>query len=221
MKQPKIATLSKLVTRLALAGACAIVPVAAMPSTSLACGNSYRYELDPKTQMVVKAEEALQEGDYAQAWKLATGATGSVGQKVEGQANPSEIGALRGRTLRVTAIVAVRTRGKVTASADAATQASYTKWAVDQLKILVQREAGNPYLQARLAEGLALGQDGEAEALKILKNLADNDMMPDAAAWLLYAKLSKDAKEQDRGLGQCKLRANDPTICKLEAPGKI
>jgi hypothetical protein len=111
----------------------------------------------------------------------------------------------------------VRSKGAASKQKDTTRVAG---WAVDQLRVLVQREAGNPYLQARLAEGLAQKAEGEAEALQILGKLAADDLMPDAQAWLLYAQLQKDTKERDRGLEQCKLRASDPTICKLKGPGE-
>ena len=85
--------------------------------------------------------------------------------------------------------------------------------------MLATRESGNPYLMARLAEGLA-NTKREAEALEILKQLVADDMMPDGLAWLQYAELQKDDKERTRGLEQCKLRANDPASCKLKAPGQ-
>jgi hypothetical protein len=53
----------------------------------------------------------------------------------------------------------------------------------------------------------------------MLSKLAADDLMPDAQAWLLYAKLQKDEQERARGLEKCKLRANDPSICKL-TPGQ-
>lgn len=201
----------------AVVGALALTPLAAATTPALACGNSYRYELDPKTNLVVKAEEALHEGDYAEAWRLAGDATGPIGERVEGKDKPSALAALRARSLRVASIAAVRTRGEVAGKQDAA---HFSSWAVDQLRVLAQREAGNPYLQARLAEGLAHKVEGRVEALAILAKLVADDLMPDAQSWLLYAELQDDAKEKERGLSQCKLRANDPSTCKLKSPGE-
>ena len=203
--------------RLVVAGVLTLAPVVSAGAPALACGNSYRYELDPKTNLVVKAEEALHEGDYTAAWRLATQATGPVGKQVEGKDAPGELAALRARSLRVATIAAVRTKGAVGGKKEAEHVAG---WAVDQLRVLTLREAGNPYLPARLAEGLAQKAEGQAEALTLLAKLAADDMMPDAQAWLLYAELQKDPKEQERGLSQCKLRANDPAICKLKGPGE-
>jgi len=203
--------------RFVLASAIAMSPLIAVSAPALACGNSYRYEIDPKTHMVVQAEEALSEGDYAYAWKMATNATGQMGKKVEGKDAPAELAALRARSLRVGSIAAVRTKGAIAGKKDTDQLAS---WAVGQLRVLAARETGNPYLVARLAEGLAMKAEGEAEALEILKKLAADDMMPDGQAWLLYADLQKDPKERERGVGQCKLRANDPTTCKLKGPGE-
>ncbi len=207
----------KLFAKIAVASALAMTPTVAVVAPALACGNSYRYELDPKTNMVVRAEEALHEGDYAQAWKLATGATGAVGRTVEGKGSPSQLASLRARTLRVAAIAAIRTNGEVGGKKDAATLAT---WAVDQLRVLSEREGNNPYLVARLAEGLAKRADGAAEALKLLAQLATDDMMPDAQAWLLYAQLTTVDKDKTRALEQCKLRATNPDVCKLKGPGE-
>jgi hypothetical protein len=207
----------KLIARLALAGALTLTPTVTVVVPALACGNSYRYELDPKTNMLVKAEEALQEGDYAAAWKLATSATGAVGKTVEGKGAAAGLASLRARTLRVTAIAAIRTQGKASKSAN---PEALVSWAVDQLRVLLEREAGNPYLRARLAEGLALKAETTEEALATLKELADTDMMPDAHAWRLYAQLTKVDKERERALEQCTLRANNPKMCNLKGPGE-
>lgn len=209
----------KLIARLALAVSMSAVPTAAMVSTmspAMACGNSYRYQLDPKTNMLVRAEESLHEGDYAKAYKLAVDATGALGKAVEGKGKPSELDATRARALRVAAVAAVKTRGEV-AGKDAK---QATSWAVEQLRVLAARENGNPYLMARLAEGLALGAAGLEEARTILAKLAEDDMMPDAAAWLLFGQLSSDEKVKTKALEQCRLRANDPAFCKLKGPGE-
>jgi hypothetical protein len=207
----------KLSSKFLIACVLGATSVAIVQAPVFACGNSYRYELDPKTNLLVKAEEALSEGDYKQAWRLATDATGPVGKAVEGKDKPSALQALRARTLRVASIAAIRTKGDVAGKKSADHVAT---WAVDQLRVLVQREGGNPYLQARLAEGLAQQHDGAPEALTILKQLAADDLMPDAQAWLLYAQLLDDAKERDRAIEQCRLRSNDPAICKVKGPGE-
>lgn len=207
----------KLLPRLVLVASFAAAPASQLLSvaTAHACGNSYRYELDPKTNMLVRAEESLHEGDFKKAYKLAVDATGQVGKTVEGKDRPAGLEAGRARGLRVAAIAAIRSNGAVSKNKDAT-----VTWAVDQLRVLAVRENNNPYLLARLAEGLALQPTGSTEALSILAKLADDDMMPDAAAWLLYAKLTTDDKVKTRALDQCKLRANDPSICKVKAPGE-
>lgn len=207
----------KLSSKFVIACVLGAAPVLAVGAPALACGNSYRYELDPKTNLLVKAEEALSEGDYKQAWRLATDATGPVGKAVEGQDKPSALPALRARTLRVASIAVVRTKGEIAGAKNAE---HMTTWAVSQLRVLSTREGDNPYLRARLAEGLAQRAEGVSEALQILKQLAADDLMPDAQAWLLYAQLQEDQKERERALEQCKLRSNDPAICKVKGPGE-
>jgi len=207
----------KLLARIIVASALGIVPMVSVAAPALACGNSYRYEVDPKTNALVKAEEALHEGDFKGAWRLAISATGPVGKKVEGKDDPAGLDPLRARTLRVASIAVVRTSGAVTGKASAE---AMTTWAVDQLRVLVARESQNPYLVAQLAHGLALKTEGRAEALQLLSELAKNDMMPNAQAWLLYGELQTDGKERERAIDQCKLRAPDPSTCKLKAPGE-
>ena len=217
----------KLALRLATAAALTAAPALSLmtfTTPAAACGNSYRYELDPKTNMVVKAEEALHEGDYATALRFAVDATGAFGRSVEGQTDPKQIAMLRARGLRVAAIASVRTNGTASLSGNAAKTdpAANLTWAVAQLRVLAQREA-NPYLQARLAEGLAKSGASQKEALDILHKLAADDLMPDAAAWQLLAQLEGDAghaAERDNALTQCKTRASDPSICKVKAPGE-
>lgn len=204
--------------RFVFAASLAVVPLTQVLSvaTASACGNSYRYELDPKTNMLVRAEESLHEGDFKKAYKLAADATGPIGKSVEGKDKPATLDSARARALRVAAIATIKSKGSATKNrAEVA-----LGWAVDQLRVLAAREQNNPYLMARLAEGLVLQPNGQAEALSILAKLADDDMMPDSAAWLLYGQLSSDEKVKTRALEQCKLRANDPATCKLKGPGE-
>jgi len=210
----------KLFVRMSLVGLVSLAPTVALTVPALACGNSYRYEIDPKTNLVVRAEEALHEGQYTEAIKLAQDATGAIGKSVEGQDDPKSLGALRARSLRVASIAVVKSDGKATPTAkDAAPMA----WAVSQLRVLSKREPGNPYLQARLAEGLAKDATGKKEALEILSKLATDDLMPDAASWKLLAQLQADAGnpgERDKALDQCKKRATDPSTCVAKSPGE-
>lgn len=207
--------------RLAFVASLAAVPMSQLLSvaTAQACGNSYRYELDPKTNMLVRAEESLHEGDFKKAYKLAADATGPVGKSVEGKDKPATLDFARARALRVAAIATIKSRGAAAQGGKDKPELALT-WAVDQLRVLAAREQNNPYLMARLAEGLALQPAGQAEALSILAKLADDDMMPDAAAWLLLGQLSSDDKVKTRAVEQCKLRANDPATCKLKGPGE-
>ena len=103
--------------RFFVAGAIALAPVVTVAAPALACGNSYRYEVDPKTNLIVKAEEALNEGDYKQAWKLATDATGAVGKTVEGKDAPASLSALRAPVSPTCAYTPSATRWNSTVSA--------------------------------------------------------------------------------------------------------
>lgn len=212
----------KLVVRMSLTGLLALVPAVAVTAPALACGNSYRYEIDPKTNMIVRAEEALHEGQFTQAAKLAQDATGAIGKSVEGQDDPPALASLRARALRVASIAAVKSEGKV--DLKSGDQKATMAWAVKQLRVLVQREPGNPYLQARLADGLATtGDAGEKEALGLLEKLAADDLMPDAGAWQLLASLQAkagNAGERDKALEQCKKRATNPATCVVKTPGQ-
>jgi hypothetical protein len=216
----------KLFVRMSLVGLLAAAPAVAVTAPALACGNSYRYEIDPKTNLIVRAEEALHEGEYTEAVKLAQDATGSMGKAVEGAADPAALGALRARSLRVAAIAAVKSDGKVKLAVDAGKGQEATAtigWAVGQLRVLSKREPVNPYLQARLAEGLAKGADGRKEALDILSKLAADDLMPDASSWRLLAELQSEAGntgERDKALDQCKKRTTDPATCVVKRPGE-
>lgn len=217
----------KLFVRMSFTALLALAPAAAVTVPALACGNSYRYEIDPKTNMIVRAEEALHEGQFQQAAKLATDATGAIGKSVEGEADPSSLSPLRARALRVASIAVVKSEGKVNLAIPVARNSdksvSSMTWAVGQLRVLTKREPGNPYLQARLAEGLARDTATEKEALDILAKLAADDLMPDAAAWQLLAQLQSNANnpgERDKALDSCKKRATNPASCNVKAPGQ-
>jgi hypothetical protein len=57
------------------------------------------------------------------------------------------------------------------------------------LRYLLRKQKDDPFLLARLAEGLALTKNGRAEALAILDRLDRDDLMPDANAQTVLASL--------------------------------
>jgi predicted Zn-dependent protease len=74
----------------------------------------------------------------------------------------------------------------------------------------------SPYIQARLAEALALVQGSKPRALELLADLEQRDVMPDAGGYALLASLrraSGDAPGADRALARCRKMAGKHDVC--------
>jgi hypothetical protein len=207
---------------------------------SLACGNSYRYEMKVETTNVVNAERLLDRGKYKRALtsaKLTYKHHGTSIMQFTSRSNGEQI-----RAARVIAIATVRLDGKVDLSkpsrrsAKGAKRAKPSKmiptarvkrlqWAAGQLKVLHELRPADAELLARYAEAVTkLNTPQAADALAGLEKLAAKDMMPDAMGWVTLATLRSRAgnvAESKAALQACKKQARDDKMCVLTlAPGQ-
>jgi hypothetical protein len=93
-----------------------------------------------------------------------------------------------------------------------------TKGAERTFRKLLAKDKDNPYLQARLAEALHKRRGHDAvEAWRIMDDLEERDLIPDAHGYAVLARLrkrNKDAKGQERALAACRAMAGKrDTIC--------
>lgn len=135
-----------------------------------ACGNETQMQ-QASHQLVRKAEEALAQGRNRRAMLLLD----------HTYAKDRALG------LRITRVAAVAEM-RYLKSWDT----DDPKYHVAPLKALRQLLKGapdDPYLRARVAEALSYKPGGDDEALTLLADLAERDLMPDAEAWATLALL--------------------------------
>lgn len=90
-----------------------------------------------------------------------------------------------------------------------------------RLRRLLRHDEQDPYLLARFAESLAERKGERAiQAWRILDDLEQRDLIPDAHAYAALARLREragDAEGQARAVRMCHLRASDRSICPGQA----
>lgn len=181
---------------------CALA-LAGAPRPASACENIVVREIDPVVKSIRRAEALLARGDLKAAARevLATFPdalrTGPHERKQ----------ALLRRGQRIVALALVRSGGAVRLGHDlpgktAEQRAAGLAWAAGLLRLHYAR-TGDVAVRAELAEALAAVPTERAEALAILRELGDGDLLPTARAWALLAAL-----ERDRGDATAAARAD-------------
>lgn len=165
---------------------------------ALACLNETLLSASEARKVLKRAEQMLEDGKAAAALN-----------EVEDVHVDDE--ALARRLARVEAVARLRS--------------DQLSLAISSLERQLRAAPDDPYLKARLAEGLSkTRKDRERSrkrALQLLEELERGDLMPDAEAYLSLALLRQqggDAAGADKALARCKERAKRPAICALPAP---
>lgn len=86
---------------------------------------------------------------------------------------------------------------------------------VRALRALLRKAPDDPFLLARLAEGLGRSKNGKAEALAILERLDREDLMPDAKGYAVLAQLLPAGKGASQAAARCEQRALKKSDCTL------
>jgi hypothetical protein len=197
-----------------------VLPVvaAAAPGAASACGTLVYREIDSSSQLVAKAEQALSEG------KLGSAATKAV------QAFPAlkiiKPGSvpLADRAIRIVALASVRSDGGIGPAASTTKagpeRAANLEWSIGALRVLTAKRFGNPSYQTDLGEALSKVPEHHAEALKILADLSDRDLLTTAEGYASLARLraeAGDATAHDAAVKRCENMTKTPQICATPA----
>ena len=190
------------------------VALAAAPRSADACGTAVYREIDNSSQLVAAAEQALSEGKLAKAAQKAVQAYPAL-KIVKPGATP-----LSDRALRIMALAATRADGGLTIGTmhgtSVAEREANLEWSVETLKKLNEKRANNPSIQTDMAEAMAKVPKYRDEALKILTQLSDKDLLTSAEGYAALARLkaaSGDAPGKELAVKRCETMSKTPSNC--------
>jgi hypothetical protein len=196
--------------------------VAAAPGDASACGTAVYRVVDDNAQLVSQAEQSLGDGKYGKAAQKAVEAFPAL--KI---VKPGSL-PLADRALRILALAAVRSDGGLTVGTmkgkTAAERASNLEWSIDVLRSLSEKRGRNPSFETDLGEALAKVPAHHAEALKILGDLSDKDLLTSAEGYAALARLraeAGDAAAREAAVKRCETMTKTPAICDVPAPAEV
>ncbi|MEM9068491.1 MAG: hypothetical protein AAGE52_08290 [Myxococcota bacterium] len=194
------------------AGLVAIISVAA-PSPSDACLREWEMILREESVGTSRAERLLSQGYLRRSFRNAGRAYRSL-RRNRGE-DPARASRIERRLKVVLAVTTVRLDGRVDRrrwrtprAADKTARTENLRWAVTQLESLDQDD---PQVQARLGEAYARLMDRQADAARVLRGLAERDLMPDVYGYAALARTQRSLGEvADANLAAqvCRRRAN-------------
>lgn len=193
----------------------------AVPSGADACLRMKKrrvQKVDRKLQDVNRAEHLLAKGDEVRAAKVArkrfkkfTAAT----------AEPDSGKALFNRAQRTIALATVRSDGAIDLGKGMRGKTeigrlSNLAWATSILEIQSATEPDNLLLRTYFAEALMHQPAGDAQAVELLSQLANDDLMPTARGFALLAQGQQrlgDVSGRDLSLQRCRELGEGDDIC--------
>lgn len=194
------------------------VGVAAAPGQATACGTAVYREIDDNSALVAQAEQALSTGKNAQAAIKAVKAFPAL--KI---VKPGTL-PLADRALRILALASTRSEGGLTVGSmkggTAPDRASNLLWSIDTLRKLSAKRAQNPAYQTDLGEALSHVPAHREEAMKILGELSDKDLLTSAEGYAALARLRSekgDANARMAAVKRCEAMTKTPKICEVPA----
>ena len=203
----------------ALAAALALPLLGATEGIAGACVNGVQIVVDTKTPLIARAEKALNDGQFTPA---AVGVM-QVFPKIKTTSGSSTPLAARG--LRIMALAIARTDGALSVGgvfngATPEDRAANLEWAITTLRSLSALRPHVPFLKTDLGEALSKVPKHRPEALKILSELAEKDLITSAHGYAALARLreaSGDKPGGDAALKRCETIAKKPGTCRASA----
>jgi hypothetical protein len=192
--------------------------VAAAPRGASACGTAVYREIDDSAQLVAQAEQALSEGKYHRAAAKAVQAYPALKIVKPGQLP------LADRALRILALASVRTEGSLNVGGfkgkTAGDRATNLEWSVATLRGLNAKRPNNPSYQTDLGEAMAKVPSLHGEALKLLGELAEKDLLTSGEGYAALARLRAeggDNQARDEAVKRCEAMSKTPRLCAVPA----
>jgi hypothetical protein len=197
-------------------------------SDAHACGGFYDYPevrpvWRPKPVFVAASERIPRAVEWLEEEKLVEAATEVVTAFPKVRGIPVGASPLETRAQRVLALALVRAEGTLAGvrgftARTAADRTANLGWATGVLRSISAERRAEPAAQADLAEALEATPGKEDEALGILADLADRDLLGSAHAYAALARiraLRGDADSARGALARCERMTRTPSVvCK-------
>ncbi len=189
------------------------------PKPARACGNEVVRKTDILVKRIASAEKALGEGAHVRAVVGVLQAFPTI------SSHPVGKGPLSDRGLRVIALAAARANGAldvggVFKSKSEADRSANLEFAVKTLRAISKARKNAPNAQTDLGEALSKLPHYQAEALKILDELASKDLLTSAEGYAALMKLKAkggDEKGRAEAHKRCEKMARDKSLCQTDA----
>ncbi|WP_437712237.1 hypothetical protein WMF45_42570 [Sorangium sp. So ce448] len=205
---------------------CALIASAVVPSADAsACGGvEIMPAIDHRVMGIAQAEQALHDGRF-------TAAAGSVIRmfpeirRISYDKDP-----LINRAFRVLAVATARADGALQVGpqlprelletwggASAEERKGNIDWSIRALRRLNEQRKNDPALQTDLGEALARAPEHRGEALKLLGDLAEKDLLTSPEAYATLARLralSGDNAGHDAAATRCETMAQNKALCR-------
>ncbi|WP_437588584.1 hypothetical protein [Sorangium sp. So ce1000] len=205
---------------------CALIASALVPPVDAsACGGvEIMPAIDYRVMGVAQAEQALRDG-------RTTAAAGSVIRmfpelrRISYDKDP-----LINRAFRVLAVATARADGALQVApevprelletwggASAEERKGNVDWAIRALRRLNEQRKNDPALQTDLGEALARAPEHRGEALKLLGDLAEKDLLASPEGYATLARLralSGDSAGHDAAASRCEAMAKNTALCR-------
>lgn len=188
------------------------------PTPASACGRAIELETRPVAQLLAEADRALESGEYMEAARLADETEHAYLFTYRQEWWRSRI--LVQAAIRTGGAIAPSARyGRTLAKAERTRQRNLRR-AVATLERMMKAPAlkDDPVLLSAYGEGLAQVPGRQAEALKVLTRLADDDLITSPRTWGALAEL-RAAEGQDGAAAlareSCQAMASDDETCQF------
>ncbi|NOU33447.1 MAG: hypothetical protein HOO96_36590 [Polyangiaceae bacterium] len=228
--------------------AAAVVAPLASVADAEACGGAIWRESNerPKAKptpaaLVAKAEKSMEDGKGDVAVKTVLEAYPKLEKAAAGK------DAMANRALRLAAVAAVRSNGdqsvvgakapvsyfdydygqdvnvpaKLQAPKTAEDRTARLEWSIKALRSLHEQSPNNPTITGELGEALAATPGHETEALELLSQLSDKDLLGTPQAYSALARLRFQqglTKKSAEALQRCNAMTNKPAVCGPQLP---
>lgn len=176
----------------------------------------FHRQVKPTVEKVRRTEHLLAKGQNTRAVRAARSAFARI-HRVRNSESPA---AMYDRAQRAAAVATVREEGKVNLGRGMKgktepEQELNRAWAVAVLQYQAARYPDNLVIQAQYAEALSAQPGQQDYAYDLLREMANDDLMPTARAYALLASLQQNRGDdvgRDASLARCRdLGADEPT----------